>query len=204
MTLYKIIQMKKKICRYLYYLVYKKVLRKCGIDVFFDENVAIHNPQNIVIENHCNIKRGVVLNSRVEGNACGISLSENVKIHEYSYLDDYGGKIEIGENSGIGQFCVIGGQGGLKIGCNCMIGGHTYIIPANHRISSLDIPFREQGENKKGIVIGNNVWIGSGCIILDGVTIGDNSVIGAGTVVTKDIVSGTLNVGVPSRILRTL
>lgn len=39
----------------------------------------------------------------------------------------------------------------------------------------------------KPIVIGNNVWIGSGVIILKGVTIGDNAVITGGTIVRKDI-----------------
>lgn len=44
----------------------------------------------------------------------------------------------------------------------------------------------------KDIVIGNNVWIGSGVIILKGVHIGDNAVIGAGTVVTKDVPADTI------------
>ena len=45
------------------------------------------------------------------------------------------------------------------------------------------------------VIIGNNVWIGGGAIILPGVTIGDNVVIGAGSVVTKDILSNTIAYG---------
>jgi acetyltransferase-like isoleucine patch superfamily enzyme len=48
-----------------------------------------------------------------------------------------------------------------------------------------------QGDNRKGIKIGNNVWLGGNVIILDGVTIGNNCVIGAGSVITKNIPSNT-------------
>ena len=37
------------------------------------------------------------------------------------------------------------------------------------------------------VVVGKNVWIGAGVIILKGVTIGDNAVIAAGSIVTKDV-----------------
>ncbi len=52
--------------------------------------------------------------------------------------------------------------------------------------------------------IGNNVWIGGGCIILPGVTIGDNTTIGAGSVVTKSIPANVLAVGNPCRILKQI
>ena len=54
------------------------------------------------------------------------------------------------------------------------------------------------------MVIGNNVWIGGGCIILPGVTIGDNTTIGAGSVVTKSIPVNVLAVGNPCRILKQI
>jgi len=41
-------------------------------------------------------------------------------------------------------------------------------------------------------VIGDNVWIGAGCIILRGTVIGDNCVIGAGSVIKGKIESNTL------------
>ena len=37
------------------------------------------------------------------------------------------------------------------------------------------------------ITIGDNVWIGGNCVVMQGVTIGDGTVIGAGSVVTRDI-----------------
>ena len=52
------------------------------------------------------------------------------------------------------------------------------------------------------VIIGNNVWIGGGAIILPGVTIGNNVVIGAGSVVTKNIPDNVIAVGSPCRVVR--
>jgi len=51
------------------------------------------------------------------------------------------------------------------------------------------------------IVIGDNVFIGFGAIVLPGVTIGDNCVIGAGSVVTRSIPANSVAAGVPARVL---
>ena len=52
-----------------------------------------------------------------------------------------------------------------------------------------------QGDRAKGIVIGDNVWIGAGAVILDGVSIGNKVVIGAGTIITKDVPDNTVTYG---------
>lgn len=54
------------------------------------------------------------------------------------------------------------------------------------------------------VEIGDNVWIGGGCILLAGVTIGENSVIGAGSVVTRSIPANCVAAGNPCRVLRSL
>lgn len=51
------------------------------------------------------------------------------------------------------------------------------------------------------IVVGNNVFIGLGAIILPGVKIGDNVVIGAGSVVTVDVPDNSIVAGIPARKL---
>ena len=57
--------------------------------------------------------------------------------------------------------------------------------------------------NKNGLNVGDNVWIGGGCIILAGVTIGENSVIGAGSIVTHSIPANCVAVGSPCRVIRS-
>lgn len=52
--------------------------------------------------------------------------------------------------------------------------------------------------------IGSNCFIGVGSIVMPGVRIGDGSVVGAGSVVTKDIPPGSLAVGNPARVIRSI
>lgn len=56
----------------------------------------------------------------------------------------------------------------------------------------------------KRITVGNNVYLGYGCVILPGVAIGDNVVVGAGAVVANDIPNNSVAVGVPARVIKTM
>ena len=88
-----------------------------------------------------------------------------------------------GDNIGI----YINAYGGLKLGNNVNIGQNTTITTTNHNIYD----HRKTGE-KKGITIGDNVWIGANCCIVAGVTIGSNVTIGAGCTIRKNIPSNSL------------
>jgi acetyltransferase-like isoleucine patch superfamily enzyme len=52
------------------------------------------------------------------------------------------------------------------------------------------------------IVIGNDVWIGYGAIIMSGVSIGDGSIVAAGAIVTKNVIPYSIVGGVPARLLK--
>lgn len=52
------------------------------------------------------------------------------------------------------------------------------------------------------VIIGNDVWIGAGSIIMPGVSIGDGSVVGAHSVVTRDVPPYTIVAGAPARVIR--
>ena len=52
------------------------------------------------------------------------------------------------------------------------------------------------------IIVGNDVWIGTRSIILDGVKIGNGAVIAAGSVVTKDVEPYMIVAGVPAKPIR--
>lgn len=74
----------------------------------------------------------------------------------------------------------------ISIGNGTTIGPNVVIYDHDHDVEEI-------GKLKKeAVVIGENVWIGAGAIILKGVTIGDNSVIAAGTVVSKDVPENSL------------
>jgi acetyltransferase-like isoleucine patch superfamily enzyme len=57
-------------------------------------------------------------------------------------------------------------------------------------------------EERKKIVIGNDVFIGANVTVLDGVTIGDGAIIGAGAVVSKDIPPYAIAVGCPINVIK--
>jgi len=55
--------------------------------------------------------------------------------------------------------------------------------------------------SKGGVTIGNDVWIGTHAVILDGVTIGNGSVIAAGAVITKNVEPYSIMAGVPAKLI---
>ena len=75
---------------------------------------------------------------------------------------------------------------------------------SNHVYSDSSIPFREQGHSGGTILIGENVWIGAGVVVLPDVTISSNSIVGAGSVVTHDVPAYSVVGGVPARVIKTL
>ncbi len=110
------------------------------------------------------------------------------------------GSVRTGRDCTINAFTVI--RGDIRLGDAVRIGAHTSILAFNHVISDPDIEVFRQPLSSRGIVIGNDVWIGSHVVILDGVTIGDKAVVAAGAVVTKNVEPGAVVGGNPARLLR--
>lgn len=115
---------------------------------------------------------------------------------------DYGYNIHLEENVFINYNCVFLDVCPIEIGANTLIGPCTQIYTACHPVSPSE---RLNGvEFGKKVVIGKNVWIGGGCIILPGVCIGNHSVLGAGSVVTHDIPDYVVAAGNPCKVLKHL
>lgn len=181
----------------------RRKLSHVGQNIWIDYRADIYNPSGLWLGDKVKIYRGVIIKCRSE-NIPSVKIRSNVKIHEYTYIDPYGGSIEFDEYAACGHHCVFGGHKSLYVGKYSMISGLTYIVPANHGIEQDGVPYVNQPEQKASVHIGDNVWIGCSCVILSGVTVGDNSVVAAGSVVTKDVPPGTLVAGVPARVKRYL
>lgn len=108
--------------------------------------------------------------------------------------------ITLGNKSGIGDNAYF--IGNVKFGDNIMMGSNCTFIASNHGIDRTDIPMNLQASTSKGIIIGNDVWFGHCCIILDGVNIGNGSIIGAGAVVTHDVPPYSIVGGVPAKVIK--
>ena len=128
-------------------------------------------------------------------------MHEQASVGPFSLVEARGGAVEIGPATTIGPFCVLYGHGGLTIGRDCLIASHVVCIPENHCFDRRDLPVRLQGGSRKGISIGDDVWLATQVVVLDGVSIGRGAVIGAGAVVTTDIPPYAIAVGVPARII---
>ncbi len=127
---------------------------------------------------------------------------------EYSTLGDF---------SYIGEYCTVADA---RVGKFVAIANHVRIgapnhpmaRPSQHRITycpeyysagaarDRDFFSRRRGDS---VIIGNDVWMGHGAIILPGVTIGDGAVVAAGAVVSKDVEPFQIVGGVPAKTIRS-
>lgn len=120
---------------------------------------------------------------------------------------DYGCNIYFGNNCEVNMNCTFLDDNKIIIGDNVLIAPNVQIYTAYHPTHYLDRFTISENETfnfcktqTAPVIIGKNVWIGGGTIILPGVTIGDNTVIGAGSVVTKDIPADTIAYGNPRKV----
>lgn len=95
----------------------------------------------------------------------------------------------------------------LRIGAYCSIASgamfmchahHSYETPTTYPLVTPVLTDKE----KRGITIGNDVWIGLRAIIMSGVTVGDGAIVGTGAVVTRDVPPYAIVAGSPARLLK--
>lgn len=117
-----------------------------------------------------------------------------------------GAELRIGNDVGMsgGSVCV---GASVWIGDGSLLGANVCI--ADTDFHSLAAANRRYVSNPSQIAvapvrIGNNVFLGTGSIVLKGVSIGDNSVIGAGSVVVSNVPANVIAAGNPCRVIRPL
>ena len=131
-----------------------------------------------------------------------VTMGKDVHVHRDSTLHTGdGGLIDIGAHTHIQPRCqVVAFKGTITIGCGCEIAPHCAFYAYDHGFAA-GTPVRKQPiSTKGGIVLGDDVWLGFGVIILDGVTIGDDAVVGAGSVVTSNIPPRCIAAGNPAQV----
>lgn len=133
----------------------------------------------------------------------GVTLDRYVTIKCTGALRELGEGVTIGDYSSLGALSFVGGTGGVSIGRNVLGGQRLSFHPENHVFADPERPIREQGTTRRGIVIEDDCWLGSGAIFLDAVTVGRGSVVAAGSVVNSDIPPFSVAGGVPARVLRS-
>lgn len=114
------------------------------------------------------------------------------------FTSDFGRNIHLGENVFINSGRRFQDQGGIWIGSGSLIGHNVVIATLNHDLD----PSTRQAMHPKPVVLGENVWVGAGAIIVPGIAVGDGAVIGAGSIVTRDVGAGMVVAGNPARPIR--
>jgi maltose O-acetyltransferase len=109
--------------------------------------------------------------------------------------------IRLGNRSGLGVNCRVGAP--LDVGDNVMIAPGVIILTQNHQFDDPEVPMIDQGfKPGKGVVIEDDVWIGTNAIILPGCRLGKGAIIAAGAVVTRDVPPLAIVGGNPAKFIR--
>jgi acetyltransferase-like isoleucine patch superfamily enzyme len=139
----------------------------------------------------------------------GIQFGSGVVVGRYAsirpsgyYGREIGEGMIIGSQSNIGPYCFIGCGGFVTIGSRVMMGQGVRILAEQHEFADTSLAMREQGVARRGIVIGDDCWLGSGSTVLDGVRLETGTVVAAGAVVTKSFPARSVIAGVPAKLLR--
>lgn len=118
--------------------------------------------------------------------------------------------LHFGDNVQLNDYVHITAMKHVAIGNNVLMAGKIYISDCVHGYynkddeenSFPDVPPVQRAYQVKGVVVGDNVWLGEGVCVLPGVTIGRGAVIGANAVVNKDIPAYCIAVGVPAKVVK--
>jgi acetyltransferase-like isoleucine patch superfamily enzyme len=116
-------------------------------------------------------------------------------------------EVVIGDHTYIGYGCSFTASSSIRVGKHCLLAGGVQV--SDYDGHPIDAALRRSGapmpaDSVRPVVIGDDVWIGSGVYILKGVHVGDRSIIGAGAVVTRDVPPDTVVAGNPARVVKQL
>ncbi|MBC8039465.1 MAG: acyltransferase [Opitutaceae bacterium] len=115
----------------------------------------------------------------------------------YAYITD---DVQLGDHCTINPFATLRGK--IHGGDGVRIGAYACLMGFNHGFADTTRPIWRQLHTSKGIVLGDDIWIGAHVSVLDGVKVGSHSILAAGAVVTKDVPDYAIVGGNPARVIR--
>ncbi len=172
--------------------------------VFIASGVRFRGKRHISLGSNCTLERGVVIDGYARR---GVQIGARTRLGEFtlvsctSHLSLYGEGFSIGDDSGIGPFSTIGAAGGVTVGSNVIMGPLVSFHSQEHVFDDPATPIRLQGTTEKGIVVGDDCWIGARVTFLDGSHLSDGCVVAAGAVVRGEFAPLSVVAGIPARIV---
>lgn len=174
-------------------------------NVFVGKKVKIVEKKYLSIGEKVKMQDGVYIDAlSKEGVLIGnhVVIGRNTRIECTGGLEHVGKGVKIGNRTTFGNDCLFGAAGGIEIGNDVIAGQFIRFHSENHNFNDLNKLIREQGVSHSGIKIGNNCWIGSGAVFLDGSELGDGCVVGANSVVTKKFPENAVIAGIPAKVIK--
>jgi acetyltransferase-like isoleucine patch superfamily enzyme len=116
-----------------------------------------------------------------------------------------GRNITIGDRSRIGANVSLWagpGQGRIVIGPDALFAPNVMLTAASYRFND-GSPVTTQAMDEGDIIVGADVWLGYGVVVLPGITIGDRAILAAGAIVTKDVPRNAIVGGNPAKVIGT-
>jgi PAS domain S-box-containing protein len=168
---------------------------------FVAPSVMLHHP-NVRLGSHIFISDRVDFQQDAGGGP--VTVGDRVWIGSGTLLrTGQGGSITIGRLSSVGIHCELSAYvADIRIGCHVMMASNCRFFPYDHGTDPHLIMQEQQLRTKGDIVVEDDVWLGSGAIILSGVWVGKGAVVAAGAVVTKSVPAGAIVAGNPARIVK--
>ncbi len=149
-----------------------------------------------------------------------IHRTASVRATTFGIYNEVGARTKVAE-SNFGDYAYVVNDSDIiytDVGKFCSIAAHTRINPGNHPLERVALSHFTYRSSSYGLgqddpdffdwrrsfrcVMGNDVWIGHGAIVLPGVKLGNGAAVGAGAIVTKDVPPFAIVVGNPGRVIR--
>jgi acetyltransferase-like isoleucine patch superfamily enzyme len=143
----------------------------------------------------------VVLDAKGRSNR-GITVGSGAFLGRGTILSCKDGDITLGDHANLGFHCEVFSGSSVTVGRHALFAAQVYVVGGGHEFEAGDAAVIDQPRTSRGIVLGDDVWLGTGAKVLDGVRIGSHAVVGANAVVTADLPEAAIAAGVPARVLR--
>jgi acetyltransferase-like isoleucine patch superfamily enzyme len=131
-----------------------------------------------------------------------LRIGQGSQISSFTKIKATDGDLVIGREVHIGTCCFISADaGGVTIGDYSMISPNVCIVGNDYRYDRMDVPVAKQEKTSKGIRIGRDVWIGAGCVVMDGADIADHCIVTPNSVVSGRLEPGAVAQGLPAKPL---
>ena len=127
-----------------------------------------------------------------------------IVVHKRNTYTSVEGRLVVGDRASIGTGANIRAAGGtITIGSRTAITQHVSIVAANHSIvRGQPYTYAPWDEERTGVAIGDDVWVGTSSVLLPGTEVGDGALIAAGSVVTGEVGAWEIWGGVPARKIK--